>query len=195
MLGLVPVSTVGSNSEPLRCPPQSRRAPPRTASCTQSAARMASLSRMSGPRSLDSSSGSPTFSLLHCGEQQLGEFSVDGVLDENALHGNAGLPGVGEASGHAAVGGVGEIGVAVNDDARIASQFENDFFLPRIVLDGPADGGAAGEADELDALIGDEQSGIFVGEQQRVESAIRPSCLLDHFRQQQRGERRLRARA
>src|SRR6266436_2387973 len=56
MLGLVPVSTVGSNSEPLRLPPQSRRAPPRTASCTQSAARMASLSRMSGPRSLDESS-------------------------------------------------------------------------------------------------------------------------------------------
>jgi hypothetical protein len=54
----------------------------------------------------------------------------------------------------------------VDDDAGIASEFENDFFLSRVILDRPADGGAAGEADELDALIGDEQTGIFVREQQ-----------------------------
>ena len=147
---------------------------------------------MSGPRSLDSSSGSPTFSLLHACQQQLGEFSVDGVLDQNALHRNAGLPGVSKASSNTAVGGVGKIGIAVDDDARIASQFKNHFFLSRVVLDGPADGGAAREADELDALVGNQQSRIFVGEQKRVESAVRPSRLLDHFRQQHRGERRLR---
>jgi hypothetical protein len=153
---------------------------------------MASLSRISGPRSLASSSGSPSFQLAHARQQQLGEFPVDGVLDQNALHGNAGLSGVGKASCNAAVGGVCEIGIAVNDDARIAAQFENDFFLPRVVLDGPTDSGAAGETDELDALIGDQQSGIFVREQKRIESAIGPSRLLNHFRQQQRGERRLR---
>jgi hypothetical protein len=112
------------------------------------------------------------------------------VLDQDALHGNAGLSGVSEASGDAAVGGVSEIGIAVDDDARIASQFENDLFLPRVVLDGPPDRSAARKADELDAFIGDQQAGISVGEQNRVESTVRPPCLLDHFSQQQRGERR-----
>src|SRR5208283_5038168 len=67
----------------------------------------------------------------------------------------------------------------------------NDFFLPRVVLDRPADGGAAREADELDAFIGDQQTRILVREQHGVESAVRPSRLLDYFGQQQRGERRL----
>ena len=80
------------------------------------------------------------------------------MLDQNALHGNAGLSGVSKASGDAAVGGVSEIGIAVDDDARIPSQFENYFFLSRVVLDGPTDGGAAGEADELDAFISDQQT-------------------------------------
>src|SRR5208337_4397101 len=61
----------------------------------------------------------------------------------------------------------------------------------RVVLDGPADGSAARETDELDAFVGDEQTGIFVGEQNRVESTVGPSRLLDNFSQQQRGERRL----
>src|SRR5208282_2245703 len=123
-------------------------------------------------------------------EEQFDEFSVDGVLDQDALHGIAGLSGVTKASGDAAVGGVSEIGITVDDYARIASQFENDFFLSRVVLDGPPDRSAAREADELDAFIADQQTGISVAEQNRVESPIRPSRLLDHLSQQQRGERR-----
>ena len=99
---------------------------------------------------------------------------------------------VGESPCHAAVGGVGEVGVAVDDDARIPPQLKNDFFLSRVVLDRPADGRAAGKTDEPDAFIGDQQSRVFVREQHRVESAIGPSRLLDHFGQQQCGERRLR---
>src|SRR5208282_3904545 len=131
------------------------------------------------------------FQLADSRQQQLGEFSVDGVLDQDALHGNTGLSRVSKAAGNAAVGSVSEIGVAVDDDPGIASQFENNFLLSRVVLDGPADGGAAREADELDALIGDQQAGIFVGKQNRVESAVRPARLLDNFSQQQRGKRRL----
>src|SRR5580698_4415850 len=113
------------------------------------------------------------------------------MLDQNALHRNAGLSGVSEASRHAAVGGVSQVGITVDNDSRIPSQFENDFFLSSIVLDGPADGRAASKADELDALIADEEAGVFVGEQDCVEPAVRPSRLLNDLGQQKGTERRL----
>ena len=53
-----------------------------------------------------------------------------GALHQDALHRNAGLAGVGEASGHATVGGISQVGVAMNDHARIAAEFEHNFFLP-----------------------------------------------------------------
>ena len=59
-----PVRTVGSTTKPARPPPQRTRAPLRTASSIQLAVRMASLSRMSGPTSVDSSSGSPALSFF-----------------------------------------------------------------------------------------------------------------------------------
>ena len=113
------------------------------------------------------------------------------MLDQNALHGNAGLSGVAEAAGNAALGGVGKIGIAVDDDAGVAAQFEHDFLLSGAALDVPADGHAAREADELDAFIGDEQTGIFVGERKDVEAAIGPAGLLHAFGQKQRAQRRL----
>ncbi len=114
------------------------------------------------------------------------------MLDQDALDGDAGLTGVAEASGDAAVGGVGEVGVAVDDDGGVAAEFEDDFLFSGAALDVPADGNAAGEADELDAVVGDEQAGIFVGEREDVEAAIGPSGLLHALGEKQRAERRLR---
>ena len=59
------------------------------------------------------------------------------------------------------------------------------FFLPAMLLDFPPDGGAARKADHLDAIVSDQQAGIFVRERQHVEPAIRPSCVLHDFRHQQ----------
>jgi hypothetical protein len=129
--------------------------------------------------------------LLHAFDEQVGELSVDRMLDQNALHGNAGLAGVAEASGDAALGGVGEVGVAVDDDGRVAAEFENDFLFSGAALDVPADGDAAGEADELDAVVGDEQAGVFVGEREHVEAAIGPARLLYALGEKQRAERSL----
>ncbi len=56
------------------------------------------------------------------------------MLHQNALHGNAGLAGIGEAAGNAALGGIGKIGVAVDDDAGITAEFEHDLFLSRMPL-------------------------------------------------------------
>ena len=113
------------------------------------------------------------------------------MLDQNALHGNAGLAGIAEASGDAALGGVAEVGVAVDDDGGIAAEFEDDFLFSGAALDVPADGDAAGEADELDAVVGDEKAGVFVGERQHVEAAVGPSRLLHALGEKQRAERRL----
>ena len=78
---------------------------------------------------MESSSGSPVFSFFTPCDQQISEFAVDGLLHQDALHGNAGLPGVAESARDATFGGVLEIGVAVDDDAGVAAQFEDDFFL------------------------------------------------------------------
>ena len=85
------------------------------------------------------------------------------MLHQDALHGNAGLPGIAKTAGHATFRGISEIAVVVHDDARIAAEFQHDLFLARFVLDRPADAGAAREANELDALVGHEQACIFVG--------------------------------
>ena len=192
MSGLVPVRTVGSTTRFLRRPPQRRRAPARTASSIQVMVRIGValaderadvggfVERIAGLQFLDAF------------DEEVGEFSVDGVLDQDALDRDAGLAGVAEASGDAAVGGVGEVGVAVDDYGGVASEFEDDFLLPGAAFDVPADGYAAGEADELDAVVGDEKTGVFVGEREDVEAAVGPSRLLHALRQKQRAERRLR---
>ena len=79
----------------------------------------------------------------------------------------------------------------MHDHRGIPAQLKHNFLFPSLVLDRPSDRRAPGKADELDTLIRDEQLRILVREQQHVESAIRPTCLLHHFRQQQCAERRL----
>ena len=78
------------------------------------------------------------------------------MFDENALDRNARLSGISKASSNATVGGIGKVGIAVDDDAGISSQLENNFFLSRIILDGSADGSASSKADELDAFVAHE---------------------------------------
>ena len=114
------------------------------------------------------------------------------MLDEDALHRDASLASVAEATRNAAVGGVFEVGIAVHDDRGVAAEFEDDFLFSGAAFDVPADGGAAGEADELDALVGDEEARVLVGEWEHVEPAIGPSGLLHAFGEKQRAERSLR---
>src|ERR1700727_380103 len=109
----------------------------------------------------------------------VGELSINGLLDQNALHGDASLSGIAEAAGDAAIGGVTEVGIAVDDDAGVAAEFEDDFLFSSAALDVPANGDAAGKADELDALVGDEEAGIVVGEREDVEAAVGPCRLLN----------------
>ncbi len=114
------------------------------------------------------------------------------MLHQNALHRDASLPGIAESAVDAALGGIVQVRVAVDNYGRVAAQFENNFLFSGAALDVPSDGHAAGEADELDAVIGDEKTGIFVGERKHVESAVGPAGLLHALGEKQRAERRLR---
>ena len=110
---------------------------------------------------------------------------------ENALDRDAGLAGVGETSNDAAFSRVSDVGIAVHDNSGIASEFENDFLFPGAALDVPPYGNTPCEADELQAVISDQETGIFIGERQDIEAAVWPSCLLHAFGEKQRAERRL----
>src|SRR6202007_2265930 len=101
---------------------------------------------------------------------------------------------ISEASGNAAVGGILQIGIAMDNDCCVATKFENNSLFPCAALDVPADGNAACEADELDALVDDQQPGVIVGKRENVESAVGPSGLLHAFCEKQGTKRRLRCR-
>ncbi len=141
---------------------------------------------------MESSSGSPVFNFCYPFKQQVGELGKGRALYQDALHRNAGLAGIGEASHHTTVSGVSQVGVAVHDHASIAPQLEDNFLFPAIFLDLPAHGGAAGETDQLDPFIRYQQSGVFVRERQHVQTAVRPARLLNRLCQQQSSQWSLR---
>src|SRR5437868_15460872 len=103
------------------------------------------------------------------------------MLDENSLDRNAGLPCVTETTGNTAFRGEREVGITVHDYARVAAQLQNNFFLAGIALDRPAHGSAAGETDQLYAIVAHQKTGILVRQRQDIESAIGPARLLYRF--------------
>ena len=90
------------------------------------------------------------------------EFGKDGPVDKNPLDGNAGLAGIAEPAGYTAVSRSGNVRVVVHDDGGIASQLEQNLLLSRALFNVPADWSTSGEADQLDAFVGDENAGIFI---------------------------------
>ena len=103
------------------------------------------------------------------------------MLHQNALYGNAGLAGVAEASRDAALGRVGQVSVVVHDYSRVASQLKHHFLFSGAALDVPTNRHTARETDELDAIVGDQKSGVFVGEWQNIQTAVRPPRMLHAF--------------
>ena len=78
-----------------------------------------------------------------------------------------------------------EVGITVHNHGGVAAQFENNFLLPGAALDVPSDGNTSRKTDELDAIVGDQQTGIFVRQRQDVESTIGPASLLHTFSKHQ----------
>src|SRR5215472_6784837 len=81
--------------------------------------------------------------LVNSVEQQLRELVVSRPLDPDALYRDARLSAI------------GEIGVALDDNCRISPELQSYPLLAGLTLQGPTDSGAAGEGQQLDALIAD----------------------------------------
>jgi hypothetical protein len=68
------------------------------------------------------------------------------------------------------------------DDARgVAAEFQRDLLAARARLEIPADQ-AAGEAQQRDAFVLDQQAGVFVGAGQDRERALRQVGFRQHLR-------------
>ena len=77
----------------------------------------------------------------------------DGRVDEQPLHRDAGLPGAQEAAEGAALGGVGHVGVRVDDDRAVAAELQRDAVRVGDAAQVPADLAAAGERQRAHALV------------------------------------------
>ena len=139
-----PASSVGWKRLPSRSPPARTRAPPSTASRSHASTRSASPVPISGPTSVASSSGSPATSASKRRDEVVLE-PVERLVVVDALHRDAGLPGVHRAAPDDALGRVLGVGVGGDDDRRVAAQLERDALHPGAVLQRPADRRAAGE--------------------------------------------------
>src|SRR5260370_39856606 len=90
--------------------------------------------------------GAADLELLHTRNQSRKEFVVSALLYKDPLHGDAGLPVITVPSGHAAVRGILQICIGADYHAATSAHLQHHSFLPCLLLERPAHGGAAGEA-------------------------------------------------
>ena len=95
------------------------------------------------------------------GDQRLGlrhqpvaQLVVDVGVDEDALHADAALAGLVEGAEDDPLDRVVEVGVRVDDHRGVAAELEHDLLLAGLGLELPADAGRAGEAEQLEPLVG-----------------------------------------
>ncbi len=84
------------------------------------------------------------------------KFIADLRVHIDALHGDADLAGVGEASGDAARDGFVQVRIILDDDCGVRAQFERDPLHAGQIADAQAHVDTAGERHHGDALIEDE---------------------------------------
>ena len=66
---------------------------------------------------------------------------VDRLVDQDALHADAALPGLIEGAEHDSAGGIGEVGVAVDDHGGVAAELEHHLLAAGLCLERPTDRG------------------------------------------------------
>ena len=76
------------------------------------------------------------------------------LVDEHPLDADADLAGVGERADEHAPDRPVEVGGLVDDHAGVAAELEDDLLLAGPLLHPPADRRAAGERQQLEALVG-----------------------------------------
>ena len=183
--------TVGRIRPSCTSPPARISAPPARASSIQSRIRSRASSSITGPTSVSSSAGSPSFSASHLREEALEKRLVDGTLEVDPLHRDAALAGEREGvRGHRLRGRI-DVGVRGDDHRCRVAELEADLLLRRALLQAPADAARAGEGDRLHALVLDEHvADLGGGAGDDVEPARREACLVLELGEEERGERR-----
>src|SRR6478752_8743225 len=116
------------------------------------------------------------------------------MVNENPLNGNARLPRIAESAGGTTLSREVQIGIRFNDDAGIASQFEDHLLFAALLLEPPPHGRAARKAQELKARVDYQTLRDLVLTRQHVESAGRHTSLQRHLSEQQGRQRGLRSR-
>ena len=118
-------------------------------------------------------------------------FVVDVGVDEDALHADAALAGLVEGAEHDALdhGVEVEARIVVDDARRVAAEFQHHLLLAGARLQVPADQ-AAGEAEQLEALVGRPAGRRRRCAGQDRERALRQVGLGQHLADDQRADRR-----
>ena len=104
-------------------------------------------------------------------DQPLAQLVVDRLVHEDALHADAALARLVEGAEDDALDGVVEVGVSSTITAALPPSSSTTFFLPARAFSVPADLGRAGEAQQLQALVGREQVGAVAPARQDRERA------------------------
>ena len=136
------------------------------------------------------------FQLLYRLGELAGEDIINGILHQNEIGADAGLPGVAVFGHHGALNGGVEIGIVEDDEGRIAAKFEADFFDRRRALghEHAADFGRAGKCQGTDDRIRSHLGADFprcAGDDRK--DARWHSGAFGKFGQRQCGERRFRS--
>jgi hypothetical protein len=79
-------------------------------------------------------------------------------VDDDALDPDAALAGLVEGAEHDPRHGVVEVGVGIDDHGGVAAQLEHDLLLAGAGLEVPAHLRRAGEAQQLEAVVGGEEA-------------------------------------
>ena len=117
---------------------------------------------------VSSSCGSPAISVLVVATSAVAQLVVDVGVDEDALHADAALARLVEGAEDDALDRVVEVGVGVDDHRGVAAQLQHHLLLAGLGLQVPADAGRAGEAEQLQPLVGGEEVGaVALGGQDR----------------------------
>ena len=127
-------------------------------------------------------------------DQLLAELLVDLFDDEDALHRDADLTGVGKGADADPVHGEIEIGVGVDDHAGVAAELENDLLHPGAALHLPTDVRRAGEGEQLEARVLDQGVADFAIHRHDADRALRHARRLDNLGEEQHGQRIARGR-
>jgi hypothetical protein len=110
----------------------------------------------------------------------------------NPLDRDAGLARIGETAIRTALGRRVDVRPLIEDDGRVAAQFQDDMFFPRFLTERPSDPGASGERKDFEPFVPHQRFGHGIVHGENRDRLRRPAGFDRQFPQLQGASRRLR---